>query len=234
MTCHRVHLCAVTSFETVFTLGEKTPTVHEKTRRYGEVLSESFSGKSPGGDDLEFIVVLTAARAGREWAATHLYRQYHPRLIRYLRSQEPRAADDIASETWIGVIRGLQSFHGEAPQFRTWLFSIARRQLAEFRRTAIKKYATPTDNETLTAMESGELIDNSIVEEISGQEAVQIIKDYLNHDQSEIIILRVLGDFTADQVADLMGRTPEWVRINQYRGLQKLAEIMKQKIGVTL
>ena len=182
----------------------------------------------------EFIVVLTAARAGREWAATHLYREYHPRLIRYLRSQEPRAADDIASETWIGVIRGLQAFQGEAPQFRTWMFSIARRQLAEFRRTAIKKDAVPTDQEMFASMGSGEHIDAGVIEEISGQEAIQIIKHYLNPEQSEVIILRVLGDFTADQVADLMGRTPEWVRVNQFRGLQKLAEIMKQKIGVTL
>lgn len=225
----------MTSAAKDFTVRENTTTVQENLCRYTSVPeTRTAADEAATTTQTEFLVVLTAARAGREWAARQLYRDHHPRLIRYLRAQEPRAADDIASETWIGIIRGLAAFQGEAPQFRTWIFSIARRQLAEFRRTAIKKYAEPTDHETFAHMASTESVADDVANEISGQEAIEIIKMYLSAEQAEVIMLRVLGDFTAEQAADLMGRTPEWVRVNQHRGLAKLSEIMKSKMSVTL
>ena len=49
--------------------------------------------------------VLAGARAGQGWALAALWRDLHPRLFRYLRSQEPSVAEDLASETWLGVAR---------------------------------------------------------------------------------------------------------------------------------
>ena len=54
-----------------------------------------------------FASVLGAAQAGAEWALTILYREIHPKLLRYLASREPQEAEDLASEAWLDVAAGL-------------------------------------------------------------------------------------------------------------------------------
>ncbi len=54
-----------------------------------------------------FPTILAAARAGEEWALAELYRDLHPRILRYLRALEPAEAEDLASEVWLDVARGL-------------------------------------------------------------------------------------------------------------------------------
>ena len=55
----------------------------------------------------EFAAVLTAAQSGSEAALTLLWRDANPALLRYLRVIAPDAAEDIAAETWLQVVRGL-------------------------------------------------------------------------------------------------------------------------------
>ena len=73
-----------------------------------------------------FAEILAAARAGEDWAVTLLYRDLHPGLARYLRANEPRAADDLESEVWLAVAQRLHGFEGDEDHLRAWVFSIAR------------------------------------------------------------------------------------------------------------
>jgi hypothetical protein len=43
-----------------------------------------------------FESALQAARAGADWALGALYRDLHPRVLRYLRAQDPAEAEDLA------------------------------------------------------------------------------------------------------------------------------------------
>jgi DNA-directed RNA polymerase specialized sigma24 family protein len=52
-----------------------------------------------------FDDVLVAAQGGDELAFAHLWRSVNPRLVGYLRTLAPTTAADVASETWIQVIR---------------------------------------------------------------------------------------------------------------------------------
>jgi RNA polymerase sigma-70 factor (ECF subfamily) len=62
------------------------------------------------GDEL--AAVLTAAQSGSEAALTLLWRDANPALLRYLQVIAPDAAEDIAAETWLQVVRGLPGFRG--------------------------------------------------------------------------------------------------------------------------
>ena len=42
-----------------------------------------------------------------------LWRELHPPLLRYLTVRGDEAPEDIASETWMDVVRGLSRFSGE-------------------------------------------------------------------------------------------------------------------------
>jgi RNA polymerase sigma-70 factor (ECF subfamily) len=72
--------------------------------------------------DVELVERL---RRGDQAAFAALVDRYHSRLTRFARSftARPELAEDIAQETWLGLLRGIDRFEGRA-SLRTWLFQI--------------------------------------------------------------------------------------------------------------
>ena len=69
---------------------------------------------------------LTRARRGDEAGFTEVWRTLHPPLLRYLTVRGDEAPEDVAAETWLQVVRDLRGFAGGVPEFRAWLFTVAR------------------------------------------------------------------------------------------------------------
>ena len=86
-------------------------------------------------DERDDDAVLAAARQGDAAAITRLYRDLQPRLLRILRVEVGDAADDVASQTWLEVVGALRRFEGDQRGFRALLYTIARRRMADHRRT---------------------------------------------------------------------------------------------------
>jgi RNA polymerase sigma-70 factor (ECF subfamily) len=66
----------------------------------------------------------TAERLDGE-AFSALVRAYHPSLVRVAMAyvRDPVIAEDVAQETWLGVIRGMDRFAGRC-SLKTWIFRI--------------------------------------------------------------------------------------------------------------
>ena len=69
--------------------------------------------------------LLEALRAGDEDAFAQLVHEYQPSLVRVARIYVPTqaAAEEVAQETWLGVLKGLDRFEGRS-SLRTWIFRI--------------------------------------------------------------------------------------------------------------
>jgi RNA polymerase sigma-70 factor (ECF subfamily) len=69
--------------------------------------------------------LLDALRAGDEGAFAALVREYHPSLVRVARIyvSTQAAAEEVAQETWLGVLNGLSRFEGRS-SLKTWIFRI--------------------------------------------------------------------------------------------------------------
>jgi RNA polymerase sigma-70 factor (ECF subfamily) len=178
-----------------------------------------------------FDAVLAAAQQGDEQAVALLYRDLHPRLSRYLNAREPRAAEDLEGEVWLAIAQGIARFTGGEESFRAWAFSIARRRLADFRRTGARRATVPVPNEELERS-GGEDPAAIVLEDLSSSAAADFVVANLSSDQAEIVLLRVIGGFSVDQVAEMLGKRPGTVRVMQHRALRQLhAELVKA--GVT-
>jgi RNA polymerase sigma-70 factor (ECF subfamily) len=69
--------------------------------------------------------LLAALRGGDEDAFRALVREYQPSLVRVARIYVPTqaAAEEVAAETWLAVLKGLDRFEGRS-SLRTWIFRI--------------------------------------------------------------------------------------------------------------
>ena len=162
----------------------------------------------------EFATLLDAARAGGEWALTRLYREVNPSLARFLRAQLGDEADDVGSETWLSVARSLQSFDGDQDAFRAWVFTIAKRRVVDHLRAKGRRPA-PVEPAPIPSAEDVAL---------SGDEAAQRIVACLPPEHAQIVLLRVVGGFSVEEVARITGHRPGNVRVIQHRALKRLAE----------
>ena len=169
-----------------------------------------------------FAELLEAARQGETWALSALWRDLHPRLFRYLRSQEPAAAEDLASDAWLGLAKGLRRFKGDELALRRWAFMIARRRLVDHLRRQARRRTRAEPQERLERAAPGG-VEEQAVESLSALGAVDHIRSLLTPEQAEVVMLRVVGGFDVGEVARLVGKRPGAVRALQHRAMQQLA-----------
>ena len=171
----------------------------------------------------EFPAVLGAAARGDEEAFSRLWLDLQPRLLRYFAVVSSAAAEDLASETWLGVVRGIDRFQGNEPAFRAWVFTIARHEVLDWRRRAARRPAEDVAGNGLVERAAPDDPAAAAVEGFSTRAALVAIAT-LPADQAEAIVLRVVAGLGVDRVAAIMGKRPGTVRVLTHRGLRRLAE----------
>jgi RNA polymerase sigma factor (sigma-70 family) len=169
---------------------------------------------------LPFDDVVAAAQAGAAWAFETLYRDLSPAVTGYLRLHGAAEPDDLASETFLGVFTGLGSFRGDEDALRAWVFTIAHRRLVDdWRRRSRRPQVTDEDRD-LAGHVGGDVEDDALTR--LGAESVHRMCGRLPDDQRAVVLLRVRGDLTVEQVAQVMGRSVASVKALQRRGLRAL------------
>ncbi len=169
----------------------------------------------------DFASTLEAAQTGAEWALGDLYRGLQPSLLRYLVSQDPAEGEDLASDVWLDIGRGIRTFEGDEGAFRSWAFTIARRRLIDLRRKRARRrtqpahpahfLSQPEPTEPLQAVEGGDALSSLAL---------------LPADWAEVVLLRVVAGLDSNAVAAVTGKTPGNVRLIQKRALERLAALL--------
>jgi RNA polymerase sigma-70 factor (ECF subfamily) len=179
-----------------------------------------------------FAEVLAAAKEGSETAFSRLWRDGNPALLRYLRVVAPDAAEDIAAETWVQVVRGLAGFRGDEQAWRAWLFTTARRRAIDEGRRRARRPATSLDEMPPARLPVSQDAAEVAIERLDTRSAVALVAA-LPALQAEVILLRVVAGLDTETVARMVGRSPGAVRVAAHRGLRRLAQILAET-GVTL
>ena len=188
------------------------------------------------GDD--FAAVLAAAQGGSEEQFALLWRDANPSLLRYLRVLAPDSAEDIAAETWVYVVKGLQRFTGDESAWRAWLFTTARRRLFDQARQRKRHPADPIDDLLPGDLPMAPGAEQLALENIATESAIALLSK-LPEQQAEIIMLRVVAGLDTDVIAEMLGTTAGNVRVAAHRGLRKLEALLSRggvasRAGVTL
>lgn len=181
--------------------------------------------------DGEFESVLAAARTGSAEAYTRIFTALAPVVEGYLRLQGAFEPEDLTSEVFLAVLRNLGSFEGDEPGFRSWVFTIAHRRLLDERRRATRRPAPAPLHEAPDRPATDD-VEQTVVARL-GAEQVRALCERLSDDQRDVLLMRLLGRMTIDDIAEVMARSPGAVKALQRRGLLAISRLIERE-GVPL
>jgi RNA polymerase sigma factor (sigma-70 family) len=178
-----------------------------------------------------FEQVLAAARRDERWALEAIYRNLGRTVTGYLRAQGAVEPEDLASETFVGVLRNLDSFEGDEAAFRTWVFMIAHRRLLDERRR-LRRRPPPEPLEQAPETQAPDDVEESVARALNAVRVRQLC-ERLAPDQRDVLLLRLLGSLTVEEVARALDKTPGAVKALQRRGFLAIGRQLERE-GVPL
>lgn len=179
----------------------------------------------------DFDAVLCGARAGEPAAFQALYDDLARPVAAYLRGRGVADVEDVTSEVFLAVFTTLGRFQGGQPEFRSWVFTIAHRRLVDEWRRSGRAPQQVTWEPDLDVRTSGSAEDGALAS--LGEARVRRLLGELSDDQRDVLLLRILGDLTVEQVAEALDKRPGAVKALQRRALAALRRNLEAE-GVPL
>lgn len=170
--------------------------------------------------------VLKLAIKGDEVCFGELWRMLNPRLERFLYAQGAMGdppASDVASETWLQVVRDLPRFKGDFSDFRSWLYKIARNRMVDAARAKSRRPKTAIDIDQMDPIAALGDLAEGVANRAELHEIIEKIRA-LPPAQSEVLMLRIVADLSVEETASAMKKSPNAIRVLVHRALSSLRE----------
>jgi RNA polymerase sigma-70 factor (ECF subfamily) len=179
--------------------------------------------------------LLTKLRSGDEAAFVSLVSRYNPSLLRVARTYvpSPALAEDAVQETWIGVLRGLDTFEGRS-SIKTWIFRVLINRARTVGTREPRHHSLPSEEPAVDPfrfdaggawakpLESWESeVDDRMVA-ASWTHALGAALDDLPPRQREVVVLRDVEGLSGMEVCDLLGLSEINQRVLLHRGRSSL------------
>ena len=164
-----------------------------------------------------FDGVLSAAQANAGWAFKLLFDAFAPTVAGYARSQGATDPDGLTNEIFFAAFRALHRFRGDEARFRSWLFTITHNRVIDDRRKQAREVPRSSTTPAEEAIAGGNVEEEALARLINGE--LRALLDRLTRDQRNVLLLRIVGDLTIAQVAQVVDKPPGAVRALQRRAL---------------
>ncbi|MGH8945424.1 MAG: RNA polymerase sigma factor [Acidimicrobiia bacterium] len=185
--------------------------------RHAEGVRQSPSERDAG--------LIEDARRGDVDAWSAIVQTLGPRVQGYARGKGISDAEDVMQDVFLAAAHGIGTFQGDESAFRSWIFSIAYRQIANRYRNPFRNQAelppTLVDPDQQTP-------DDEIIARETSSEALAAL-DVLEDTERDVVLLRVLADLDTEQVASAVGKEPGNVRVIQSRALAKVRDELQSR-----
>ncbi|WP_435060524.1 RNA polymerase sigma factor [Streptomyces sp. bgisy060] len=176
------------------------------------------------GEDRHNVLLVVRCQLGEREAFPELVRVWHGPVWRYLRGMvgSPHLADDLAQEVWVAVVRGLPRLR-QPERFTPWLFTIARRTVANHLRQA---YATP---ETSVVEADTVAADDDPLSDVLNTMEIEAGLTGLPPLEREVLILFHLQDLPLAACAEVLDLPTGTVKSRLHRARRMLRNILIER-----
>lgn len=152
-------------------------------------------------------------------------RIYTPTVYRFLLSLcgDEDLSNELTSETFYQAYLHIGSFRGDC-KVETWLCQIAKNAFYKESTRRKRHVSLDTTNDTKTT--------DDVFDALSDKEQALKIHKYLHNLKEpyrEVFTLRVLGELSFREIADICGKTESWAKVTFYRAKNKLIEAMEER-----
>jgi len=168
--------------------------------------------------------VVRDAASGDPLAFRKVYDALAPKVLGYLRARGVEDPEGLTSEVFLAVYPRLPDLTGGEVGLRSLVFSVAHaRAVDDTRRRARRpvsfSYDPEYDERTIDSAE------HLAVASLEAERALEMM-NRLNDNQRAVITLRIVGDLSLEETADVTGKTVASVKQLQRRGLARLRSLM--------
>ncbi len=181
----------------------------------------------------EFDALVAAAVGGDRSAMERLLAAIRPPVVRYCRARVGRqertsaSADDVAQEVCVAVITALPGYRDQGRPFLAFVYGIAAHKVADAHRATGRNRADPVadvpDEPT-----SGDGPEQRLMQGELNSQMIRLL-GVLPDKQREILVLRVIEGYSAEETAEMVGSTPGAVRVAQHRALARLRKVLSSE-----
>ena len=146
--------------------------------------------------------------------------------LRYVKGRED--AEELAQDIFVKAYRSLADFKGSS-KFSTWLYTITTTTCISFLRKK-KLEVHSLDNEKVFAVadnfDGG--MNANVIEQKSRLNMVNAAIRLLSPDDAQVITLFYKGEQTLEEIAQILGKEPNAVKVQLHRARARLKEKMQQ------
>lgn len=167
--------------------------------------------------------MLEAARVGAGWAWTRLYEDLAGPVRGYAAVRGAPEPDDIVGDTFLQVARHLETFDGGYEGFRSWVFMVAHHRIVDDRR----KRGRRREQVVAEVPERGVGdVEEEALAAISTERLLEALA-VLSPDQRSVVALRIIGDLSLRDTAEVLGKKVGAVKSLQKRAFDRLAATLQ-------
>ncbi|MFD5570645.1 RNA polymerase sigma factor [Streptomyces cadmiisoli] len=174
------------------------------------------------GDGRREGLLVVRCQLGERAAFQELVQIWHAPLWRYVRGMvgSPHLADDLAQDAWVAVVRGLTRLR-QPERFAPWLFTIARRTVADHLRQAYQASVTSVQEADAVVDDphSGVLTTMQVEAGLNGLPPLE----------REVLILFHLEDLSLATCAEVLGVPPGTVKSRLHRARHMLRSVLAER-----
>jgi RNA polymerase sigma-70 factor (ECF subfamily) len=170
--------------------------------------------------------IVALARKGNEEAVSFLYETHVESIFGYIRYRvaSVEIAQDLTSEVFLRMVRGLSNYKDQGVPFRAWLFRIAANLITDHYRQTGKNTQMPIPED----YESNDL--DPLEATASKEETLRLQRALrtLPTDYQDLLILRFVQDLPHTEIAKIMNKSAGALRSMQYRAVKALTEELEK------
>ena len=152
-----------------------------------------------------------------------IYRTYFNDVFLYIRrlSNDDHISEEITSETFFKAMRSIDTFRGET-DIRVWLCQIAKNCYFSH----LKKQQRVVDIDSLELTDDKDSIEEQILNQ-SDVMRIHLLLHNLTEPYKEVFMLRVFGELSFKQIAEIFQKTDNWACVTYHRARNKILEQME-------
>ena len=154
------------------------------------------------------------------------FEEHYEDVLRFLRglSRDEYLAEELTQETFYRAMKSIHTFQGDS-DLRVWLCSIAKNLFY----THCQKQARITYGETYENYEAEEKLLMQIIEDKDMAFQIHKVLHNLKEPYKEIFSLRIFGELSFKEIADLFHKSEHWACVTYHRAKEKIWQELKER-----